>query len=107
MQLGALRIKADSYRRRNLELRRELDCLVRRESLLRSRAADDPIINLRSLEEFIACIESVRQSCELAVEEGELDSDDDLMDCDGENRSFGDVLSKLQAARDRLLPGGS
>mmetsp|Transcript_48011 Transcript_48011/g.89897 ORF Transcript_48011/g.89897 Transcript_48011/m.89897 type:complete len:187 (+) Transcript_48011:55-615(+) len=103
-QLSALRLRAESCRRRNFDLRCELDFAVRREGLLQRCAAEDPIMSLRSLSDFISCLRSVKDGCNLAAGELELESDQSAMSVDPVERPFGEVVEMLQAARERLAP---
>ncbi|CAE8604916.1 unnamed protein product [Polarella glacialis] len=102
LQLAALLAKAEVQRQRNFELRRELDFAARREALLQTIASQDPVIGMRSLEDFVRVLERVRDGCEQATaaiagglppERIQVSSETDLAD----------LLSTLQASREGLV----
>mmetsp|Transcript_11491 Transcript_11491/g.26143 ORF Transcript_11491/g.26143 Transcript_11491/m.26143 type:complete len:198 (-) Transcript_11491:18-611(-) len=107
LQLGVLRVRAESYRRRSFELRCELEGVMHRQALIEQQAAEDPIIGLRSLGDFVACLRKVHAGCAEALEEEELlaASDEPPRDLSAPPPAdVGDLVDSLKAACDRLAP---
>uniref|UniRef100_A0A7S0ZTJ1 Uncharacterized protein n=1 Tax=Noctiluca scintillans TaxID=2966 RepID=A0A7S0ZTJ1_NOCSC len=63
LHVAALNGTVEMYRRANFDLRCELDFAVRREALLQETANADPVVNLRSLDDFVVCLKKVDRAC--------------------------------------------
>ncbi|CAJ1337242.1 unnamed protein product [Effrenium voratum] len=75
VQLAALQTRVQAQRKRNLELTCDLDLVSRRQQKLRRVAAQDPLVQQRSLADFVHCLEGVRGRLKLAEGEAEVPSD--------------------------------
>mmetsp|Transcript_71859 Transcript_71859/g.206332 ORF Transcript_71859/g.206332 Transcript_71859/m.206332 type:complete len:168 (-) Transcript_71859:88-591(-) len=66
VRTASLRAKVAACRQRNAELRRELGFQVRQEAVLQDMASKDPVLGLRSLQEFALCLRAAQEGCKEA-----------------------------------------
>eukprot|EP00933_Yihiella_yeosuensis_P084166 TRINITY_DN98564_c0_g1_i1.p1 TRINITY_DN98564_c0_g1~~TRINITY_DN98564_c0_g1_i1.p1 ORF type:complete len:175 (+),score=34.74 TRINITY_DN98564_c0_g1_i1:76-600(+) len=104
IQYAALQMRVESSRHRNFELKRQLDVLAQREAQADMIAQKDPIINARSLNDFVCCLESARKSfAEAAAEAGISDVTMGQPHEVGDT-SLGEFLDKIEAWQQSHAP---